>query len=167
MVDLAGLYLGIKRLPASVGWIEKDFENLVLVSPVEIDGVVVEGLRFRLTAMRSMPEEAVTCQLEYHERRRVGGPFCRVDWRPIHRHDNRAIGPPELRHRRFTGSHHHGFNINWTYAAAMVRRGNLPIVIPLDSEPQNFSELIAFLGKELRIENLSLVPRPPWQADLF
>lgn len=125
MVDLAILHAGTKDLPIKPAWVERDSDNLVLTSPVEIDGVAVEGLRFRLTAMRSMAEEAVTCQIEYHERRKIGGPFCRIDWKPVHCHDNKANGPVDLRHKRFTfETHHHQFEINWTYAASMVRRGN-------------------------------------------
>jgi hypothetical protein len=49
----------------------------------------------------------------------------------------------------------------------MVRKGNLPIAVDLSPEPPNFSEFLAFLEKELRIEGLGVVPRPPWQATLF
>ena len=168
MVDLAVLHQGVKSLPGPVGWIERDSDNLALTSPLEIDGVAIEGLRFRLTAMRSMPVEAVTCQLEYHERKNVGGPFCRIDWKPAHTHDNLANGPPELKHRRFVSeSHHHQFEVNWEYAASMVRRGSLPIAVPFDYEPTSFAELLEFLEKELRISSLRSVPSPPWQAGLF
>jgi hypothetical protein len=171
MVDHIWLHTTSKRLIAPPQeWAERaNPDELFWASPIEINGVAVEGFRFRMTAMRSMPEEAVTCQLEYHERRKIGGPLCRVDWKPMHAHDNKAHGPPDLRHKRFavSHSHHHEFNVNWSYAASMVRKGNLPIAVDLSPEPPNFSEFLAFLEKELRIEGLGVVPRPPWQATLF
>lgn len=168
MADLAVFYVANKLLASpSVQWVERDSETVFWTSPIEIDGVAIEGLRFRLTAIRSLPDEAVTCQLEYHERRKIGGPFYRMDWRPLHEHCNKGQGPPELRLLRITGTHHHEFNVNWTFAATQVRRGNLPIAIAVTDEPQTFEELLAFLGKELTIGNIGLVPRPPWQAGLF
>jgi hypothetical protein len=166
MADHSTLYVADKRLPTAVGWIERESDYLELVSTVEIHHVAVQGLRLRLTARRSMPDEAVTCQLEYHERRKLGGAFSRVDWKPIHRHPNKRIGPPVLWNVWFNGTHHHEFHINWAYAASRVRRGDLPIAIGIPNEPQNFDELLAFLAKELRIDGLGSIPRPPWQAVL-
>src|SRR5262249_54217636 len=102
-----------------------------------------------------------------HERPKLGGPFYRMDWRPLHDHPNKGRAPPELRLLHVRGTHHHEFNVNWAYAPGQVRRGNLLIAVPITDEPQTFEELLAFLGEELTIGNIGLVPRPPWQAGLL
>lgn len=162
--DLPELFNATKELPLAPQWAERDSERLVLVSPLEIRGVVIEGLWFRATAMIEMPDEAVTCQIEYHPPRGgVGGALCRIEWRPLSGHNNKGLGPPEHQHRLIRGSHHHRFDLNWGVAPKSVRRGNLPVAVPLNDDPADFETLLALVSKEFNIANIGLVSHPPWR----
>ena len=45
-------------------------------------------------------------------------------------------------------------------------RGNLPVAVPIEPEPETFAELLVFAGNELRIQDLHRVATPEWQAQL-
>ncbi len=167
-VDLSILYAASKTVSASAKWKFRDSEWMVLVVPLDIDGVTVEGLSFRATAMRKRPDEAVTFQLEYAPPlgRAKGGPFARVDWKPLRPHNNKKIGPAEFHDIPQTGSHHHDFWLNWRHSEQAVRKGSVDISIPIVPE-MSFEEIVAFVGKEFRILNINSLPKPEWSGMLF
>lgn len=164
--DLQGLFLAEKTIARMPDWVERNSEQLALVCPLDVAGVTIEGLQFRATAFRCLPDRALSIQLEYHAPRGTGGPICRVEWRPIKAHNNKGMGPPEYRHVLITGSHLHGFDLNWAEAAKFVRRGNLPVAVPILPQPATFAEALAFAAKEFRIKNLEKAPLPPWQQQM-
>jgi hypothetical protein len=96
-VDLLIVFLATKSLPVRPTWVERTQDYLTLTCPVDVHSVTLEGLRLRVTAMRSLPNENLTFQLEYHSRRGVGGPFCRTEWRPLKHHTNKNVGPAEFK----------------------------------------------------------------------
>ena len=156
-----------KELSSALDWVENGPENLELVSNVDIDGVTTEGLLFRLRAKKSFPDENVTAQLEYQlasGRPPSAGPITRIDWRPFHFHNNKGKGPDELRFIQQSGSHHHGFELNWDDENGLVLAGNLPIAIPLDPDPASFQELLERIDLEFNLKNVSEIPAPPWEA---
>jgi hypothetical protein len=51
---------------------------------------------------------------------------------------NKGIGPPEFRFRKIAKCHIHPFDLNWRDAAKQLRRGNLPIAVPIELEIENF-----------------------------
>ena len=168
VIDLPDLFTATKTLSdLHAGWVERDSDNLVFVSPLDIDAVTVQGLRLRITARSSLPDEAVTAQIEYHGLRGRYGPLCRLEWRPITGHSNKGIGPPEFRHRLLTGSHHHSFGLNWQYAASAVRRGNLPVAVPVNPDPPDYRAALALAATEFRIGDLGSIPVPPWQPKIL
>lgn len=154
-----------KTFPAKPRWKWRDKDWLVLVSPLDIDGVTIEGLLFRATALAYRPQESITFQLEYlpPKRQPKGGPMERVEWRPLKGHMNKAVGPPHLRNVMQRGTHHHDFWLNWNHSQTAVRNGNLPIAIPIEPEP-SLDGILEFVGEKFRISPICWVPPPPWAA---
>jgi hypothetical protein len=169
-VDLPSLFAAPKTLPVQPLWRRRANDKwLRLVSPLDIDGITVEGFRFGASCHSELSDRAVTFQLEYHPVRRgsKGGPLCRIEWRPLSGHNNKGAGPPEFRYVVLSGNHHHPFELNWSHAPNQVRRGTLPIAIPILDELDSYREALAFVGKEFRINNVMSCPVPPWEGQLL
>ena len=62
-------------------------------------------------------------------------------------------------------THYHPLGENWQDNPADVRRGELPISIPIEPEP-SWEEVLAIVGKEFRISPIDWVPYPPWKPVL-
>ncbi len=165
--DIEAFISAEKTLPAQPDWAIKDSEWLSLSSPLDIDGVTVSGFLLRALAMLRRPDADVVFQLEHHPFTERGGPICRMEWNPLRGHTNKGCGPKELQFREIRGSHHHPFGLNWAHSEKSVRRGTLPIAVPLDPEPANFREFLAIVGKAFRIKNIQCIAVPEWQADLL
>jgi hypothetical protein len=165
--DLKKLFESQKSLAARPSWVERDSEGLEVVCPLEIEGVVVEGLQFRATAKKRMPDELVTMQVEFHPAGEPGGPLARIEWRPLSTHNNKGRGPPEWQNKLIRGCHHHPFDLNLAHAEHHLRNnGKLLIAVPLKDSPANFSGVVEFVKKEFRIVNVELVVEPPWEPRL-
>lgn len=92
-----------------------------------------------------------------------GGPLARIEWLPITTHNNKGIGPVEWRFFDQTGSHHHSFDLNWEHAPSQVKRGALPVSVPISPEP-SFPEIVVLVGKEFRIGPVDWIAAPTlWQ----
>lgn len=165
VLQLPDISAATKLLPQFPEWKQRDKDWLFLVSPLDIDGVTVEGLQMRATALVALPDECVTFQIEYYPRPSnvKGGPLCRIEWRPLKGHNNKNRGPVELRNVPQKCSHDHGFDLNWGEDPKAVRRGELPLAVPINQNPQDFEGLLAFVKKEFRISNVELIERPPWR----
>ncbi len=122
-----------------------------------------------MTAITGLENQSVVCQMEYHPAGRPtrGGPFCRIEWRPLAAHSNKNIGPLEFRFTQITGSHHHRFDLNWNHSQSQVRKGNLRIAVPIDPDPPTYEDLLAFVGREFRIKGMEEIPVPPWQGQML
>jgi hypothetical protein len=157
--DLSELFNSRKRLTIVPGWAEIDSEIMQVVAALEIDGVtVVEGLQFRATARKRMPDEMITCLVEYHPDGEVGGPLSRLEWRPLKVHNNKARGPAEWQNKLIKGCHHHRFDLNLQYAAVELAKGaKLPIAVQLTASPANFA---------LLKESPSCISAPNWERCL-
>lgn len=116
-----------------------------------------------------MPDRALTAQIEYHPEHgpRKGGPICRIEWRPVKTHNNKGVGPEELRFLPQIGSHHHPFELNWTHSETRVRRGELPIAVPINDDPATYRQALAFVGNEFRIKGVENLSAPPWEERLL
>jgi hypothetical protein len=168
-VDLPALFQAKKFLSINPDWVERDSTFLSLTCPLDLeDGTVIEGFFLRATAMKHRPDRTVAFQLVYKPQRRnvEGGPFARIEWRPLKPHTNKNFGPPHLRLLTIRGSHYHRFDYNWAHSPAQVRRGNLYTAEPIDPDPPNYGDLLAFVEKEFRIQGVSAIAVPPWEAKL-
>ena len=88
--------------------------------------------------------------------------MARIEWKPISSHNNKNVGPVEFRFLNQSGSHHHPFALNWEHSASQVRRGALPIAVPIAPEP-TFEEVVALVGREFRVSPTEWLIRPLWQ----
>lgn len=93
--------------------------------------------------------------------------MCRIEWRPLKPHDNKGLGPEEFRMRKITESHIHPFDLNWEHSPPQVRRGNLPIAVPICEAIDSYEEALAFVEKEFRIKGVVGLPAPPWETRLL
>ena len=137
-------------------------EFVQIVSPLDLGDLTVEGLQFRASAHIYSADRAVTFQIEYHPVSAKGGPISRVEWRPRSPHGNKGIGPDQFRFIEITGSHVHPFGLNWDHSETLVRRGVLPIAVPISPDPESYDEALAFVEKEFRIKGIIALPMPPW-----
>ena len=166
-IDLETLFSSEKMLAAEPVWGERDGELLEVFCPLEIDGIVIEGLNFRAVARKRLPDELVTVQLEYHPPNERGGPLARIEWKPLRGHNNRGRGPKEFQNRLISGCHCHPFDLNWKYARKeLTEAGNLPIAVPLTRSPRNFDALLEFVKEDFRITNIEWIEVPPWEPTL-
>jgi hypothetical protein len=164
--DLPALVGAEKVLAAAPSWVQRGADTLDLTASLEIDDVAVEGLTLRGRARKPLPDREVIFQLEYRSHE-GGGPICRIEWRPLNKHNNKGIGPKQLQNVIQDGSHHHRFDLNWQRSPAAVLRGELPIAVPLDDDPTNFRALLAVVGKEFRIRRIQSVTVPPWEPAML
>lgn len=165
-IDLPALVRGDKIIVVQPTWVERGADGLELTAPLEIDGVAIEGLTLRGRARKPLADREVIFQLEYRGPDVIGGPICRIEWRPLNKHNNKGIGPKELRNIIQDGSHHHRFDLNWERSQIAVLRGEIPIAVPLD-DPGNFRALLASVGKEFRIKRIQSVTVPPWEPSML
>ncbi len=95
--------------------------------------------------------------------------FDRLDWRPVSAHNNRGIGPVDLRFQLIDGSHHHRLALNAAAEMGLSRAmaENLPIAEPVLPEPVNWEAFLAIAGDRWRIPDLVNTPYPPWQYGLL
>lgn len=156
-----------KELAVEPAWVERAADVLEFSSPLESDGVILEGLTLRGTARRSLADRMVMLQMEYHAPNIVGGSICRIEWRPLSGHNNKGLGPKPFRHVLQTGTHHHRFDLNWQRSPDAVQKGDLPIAVPIQNDPASFRALLALAGKEFRIKRIQLVTEPPWQPSML
>jgi hypothetical protein len=163
--DIESLFRADKMLAIAPIWDSRG-DLLEVICPLEIDGTVVEGLQFRLTARKSMQDEMVTAQVEYHTSGEIGGPLARIEWKPLSGHNNRGRGPKVWQNRLIEGCHHHSFDLNLKYARKELNRGGLPVALPIENSPKGFNSLLQFVHKEFRITNIQWVEVPPWEPAL-
>jgi hypothetical protein len=156
-----------KTLSTPITWVTDDRGNLRFSRPLDIDGVTEESLLLFGQATHARPGMDVTLGLMWADVTGRGGHFDRLDWRPKHSHSNRGLGPPELRHIVQEGSHHHRLadNASLRMGLAQAIRENLPLAVPLDSDP-DWPGFLAEAAARWRIHDLVNTPAPPWQYEL-
>ena len=164
-MDLTEIMQADKQFALRPVWKPRDRDWLFATAPLKIDSVVIEGLKFRATALSCRPDESMTFQLEYFPPIRgiKGGAVARIEWRPIRPHNNKGVGPEELKFLSQNGTHHHPFDLNWEHSPDQVKKGSLPISVPIDPEP-SFPEIVELVGKEFKIGPVDWITPPPlWQ----
>ena len=114
-LDLAQFFAASKMLTdPHAGWETREAtDRLVWVGTLDVDYVTVEGALLRFDLPRSLEERDITIQLEHKAIASHTKHISRIDWRPIHEHDNKRRGPEEFRLRKISASHVHTFEHNW------------------------------------------------------
>ena len=165
-VELQKLAEADKEIPGTPSWISMTRNYLSWISPLDIDGVTVEGLQVRVEAHEQLANEAVRAQLEYRAPKGKTEPLARVEWKPLAGHNNKGRGPKDLRFRPFRQTHVHRFALNWDDERQRLFSGNLPIAIPIQGV-DSYSSFLDICAVELRVKNMSLIPVPPWQERML
>lgn len=102
--ELRNLFFAEKMLSGELQWVDGHRDaSQMLVCPLEIDGVTVEGLRLRASVLKFLPDQELCIQMEFHGRRQKFEPMCRFEWRPLSPHDNKGRGPAEFKFRKIRG----------------------------------------------------------------
>jgi hypothetical protein len=164
---IQGLVAARKSLSSVPSWVEYDPDGLQLRVPLEVDGVVIEGLTLRGRVRKQLENREAVFQLEYHHAQIIGGPVARIEWNPLSVHNNKGLGPKPFRHILQDGSHHHRFDLNWARSNEAVLRGELPIAVPLNPNPKNFRDLLGVVEKEFRIDAIQQIGIPPWEPTML
>lgn len=125
----------------------------------------IEGLRLRVQAWQTRPMVDVTATLEL-VRGHDSVCLSRVDMAPTSPHVNlhwrQFRVPPEI-----TGSHHHPFDLNARLGRqAFAPNDNLPLAMPLESEPASFHEFAVLVQNVFGIDGVADLPRPAWNRSL-
>lgn len=112
--DLEPFWLADKVLSSDPDWKPHVKDEFVrLVSPLDIDGITIEGLRFAVSAHRFTPDRWLTFQIEFASPANPrGSPLVRFEWRPRTPHNNKGIGPEEYRNIVIRTTHIHPFDLN-------------------------------------------------------
>lgn len=164
--DLEKYWLADKELSISPNWRRRrEREEFVrLVSPLDIAGVTEEGLRFTASAHIYAPDRQVVFQIEYETLTYPRGvPMARFEWRPTSPHNNKGIGPPDHRYKVIRGTHIHPFDLNWQHSEGQVRKGSLPIAVPVEPPIESYKDALAFVENNFRIRGVTTLPLPPWE----
>jgi hypothetical protein len=161
--DLPRFWTADKQLSVFPEWKGNGSEFMRFVAPIDIDSVTEQGLFFTAKVHIYSPDSWVTFQLEYQSRDfPKGPPFSRFEWKPKAPHNNKGLGPHELRHTYIHGTHFHPFDLNWQHSEVKVRRGELPIALPVTQNIETFKEALEFTQNCFRINNVVDIPTPPW-----
>lgn len=159
-----------KQLASAPIWQRAGFEKtgLWFDAPLEIGGVTEAFFVLHGEARVDLPDQHVGLELVYNipnARRRV--PIARMDWKSIkggHSNKRRAGWP--MKGKRVPPTHFHPFDLNFIAATGRMRPGDLPVAVEISGELQSFESALAMAGFLLRISNIDLVPRPPWEYRL-
>lgn len=162
--DLEHYWTSEKELSIDPDWRMRDGQEAVrLVCPLDIGGVTQEGLRFSASAHIYSPDRWLTFQIEVESREHPRGvPMVRFEWRPRSPHNNKGIGPIELRNEIQRDTHLHSFELNWEHSEQQVRRGNLPIAVPIQHDLIDYAAALDFVEETFRIKGVKGLPVPPW-----
>jgi len=166
MRTLLELFEAQKTIVGKPRWDIRDSMWFCLSCSLDIDGVTIEGLELKGGASQSLPDRAVRFHLQYAPSNKPCIGLARAEWRPTKTHTNRNFEP--LPFARISASHIHRFEHNWMPELQKMRKGDLPVAVPIKPDPRSYLEFVEFVAKEFRIGGLESVGRPSWfEADLF
>jgi hypothetical protein len=161
--DLFRFWNAEKELSVFPEWKGDGSEYMRLVAPMDIDSVTEQGLLFTAKFHIYSPDACVTFQLEYQSREfPKGRPFARFEWKPKAPHNNKGLGPENLKYTLIHGTHFHPFDLNWLHSEVKVRRGELPIALPVTQNIETFKDALEFTRNLFRINNVAEIQMPPW-----
>ncbi|MEI4473236.1 hypothetical protein [Frigidibacter sp. MR17.24] len=174
MANVKSIYLASKNLPARPKWSRPDRETTYtwFDAPIDIEGVTQTGLFLHGGAYAQHPDVHVTLELKVRTDAGRWLPLERADWRSLNGgHSNprsgRAPWAGKLAGRRLSDSHLHEFSLNWSEAEQRMRTPHLKIAREFEAPLDDFEALRDYFGERTRIENIEIVPEPPWVRDLF
>lgn len=141
---------------------EHNRERFILSVPLCIDYVVEEGLFLDAHCPVAMPDTDVTFNLSFKPAYGYSGALSRLDWNPLHTHDNKGLVKGEWKWKRMYETHFHPFADNYACGLQWMFQNNLPIAYPLVFPLQNFREMLDYLGQTLQISDVQRIAPPIW-----
>lgn len=168
MTEIPALVSEWKSIVVFPGWSKPEKEDgyMRFSAPLEIGGIVEQGLTFQGGCYRDHPDRHVTFQLCWHTIRGTV-PLERLDWKSLQGgHTNRRAGPPDWAGKRVSETHLHAFELNWVVQEQRMRKGNLPLAMEISEELQTFEQLLQYTGNRFRIKNIAIVATPEWEYKL-
>lgn len=168
---LRDLFRSQKTLPYAPQWTDAEGEDAYTRVHVtlEVHGVVDTGVTLSGGAYVRFPDQHVTFEIavrDYDGTRRIR--LARVDWRDRKGgHSNPRGCAGTWSGRRVPETHHHAFDLNFVAAEGRMRRGKLPCAEPVPEPLTSFEALRTFVGRCFNINNMDVVPPPPWEYHLF
>jgi hypothetical protein len=154
------------------GWSQPDDDDAYtqFQAPLSIGGITEAGLFLGGGAYGGLPDRHVTFEIAWL----TGGgarrlKLMRLDWRSLrggHTNRRRYDCPPECE-RRTAATHFHSFDVNWDDVRSRIRGRKLPCATSVSEDLQTFEMLREYVGKHFRINNIGIVPPPPWEYTLF
>jgi hypothetical protein len=163
---LNSLLIADKTVDTPVSWVEDDQGNFRFSRPLDVEGVTEQGFTLFGRAVAILPGQNVTLGLRWSDGLGRDGNFDRLDWKPKDAHNNRGLGPPNLRHVLIEGSHHHSLSENAGIGLTRALAENLPVAVPLEPEPA-WPDFLSLVALRWKIPTLVHMPEPPWQNDLL
>ena len=164
---LTALLEADKTLSTPIVWVKDGQGDLRFTCALDIDGVTEASFVLSGKAVHTLPDRKVTLGLRWSEPDGRGGHFERLEWRPIHGHTNKGVGPEELHFLLIEGTHHHSLVDNAAHPDGLgyAIQNNLPLARPIEPGPdwQNF---LAVAAERWRIQDIVNSQRPPWQYEL-
>jgi hypothetical protein len=149
-------------------WVVRDGQKVELSAPLAIDGVLLEGLELRLTALLDFPNRDVCFNLLCQPPAGRKIPISRLEWNTMRPHTNRLVGPKNLHGLTFRGTHLHSLDDNWDFTNDSFLDGNLPVARNLEKNPENFLDLLECVANLFNIRNLERLEPPSWtEGTLF
>ncbi len=138
-------FIEAEKTPSGpVDWVP-DHSNFRFAIALDIKGITVAGMLLHGRASLFPPERDITLGLSWNDPSGQGGNFERLDWRPIHAHNNKGLGPSEHRFILIESTHRHCLAANAALAMGMRRAmaERLPVALPVEPDPPDWSSLLA------------------------
>lgn len=168
--DTSPVYQETKQSAAKAGrtrFVSRETERCRLnVQVMDNSGATLEGVEVIILMWRHRPMEDMTALFNVSHGHK---PICisRVDVRPASPHPNafwrRFKCPSEIH-----GSHVHPFAQNMTLGnQAFDPKGNLPVALPLDQEPQHLKDFLRVAELAFNVDGLTTLLPPPTQGSLL
>lgn len=157
-----------KTLSSPPTWIDTD-GDLRFTAALDIDGVTEEGLLLFGRASAALIDREVILGLRWTNMPGRSDHFDRYNWRPMAAHNNKGLGPPELRFRPFSGTHRHPLDLNAALPIGLSQAmaDNLPVATPLLPEPSSWEAFLEVVAEQWCIPDIVTIPIPPWQYGLL
>lgn len=164
LAALKEAYEAEKTAISTLDWKLVQPHQQILKLPIACSGssASVMGVSIFGTAYVQEPERHVSFQLciDY---RGIDYRIARIDWRPRQPHTNR-YGPTKGL-KAYTSIH--DFSENAALGLRKMQDDNLPIVKPIDPEPEDFAALLVYVRDTFHLDNACDIPIPPWSRGLF
>ncbi|MGH7073515.1 MAG: hypothetical protein ACREFD_04855 [Stellaceae bacterium] len=143
-----------------------DYGRYVLSVPLCIDYVIQEGLYLEANCIKSRPEKDVTLVMAYKPAAGLSGPMARLDWEPLHHHENRGGISGEWAWKRIEGTHLHSFELNQPLGWERMAKNNLPLALPVLDALNGLRDMLGYLGNLWNITDIQRIPEPEWEPRL-